>query len=188
MVEPATLSFTDMEPQQFAVLSVDDNVADGPQAFTVDCAVVSADALWENGFGVVFPELEGTDAFDSVGATLDLIAALAPRTIIPGHGSPFSDLAGALQTARTRLDYFQRSPQRHRNYAAKVLLKFKLLELQHTTAADLTRWALATPYIALIGQSFFKDTPPTHMVQEWIAQLVSAGAATADGEALYNRD
>ena len=82
----------------------------------------------------------------------------------------------------------QRSPQRHRNYAAKVLLKFKLLELQHTTVADLTRWALATPYIALIGQSFFKDTPPTQMVQEWIAQLVSAGAATADGEALYNRD
>jgi glyoxylase-like metal-dependent hydrolase (beta-lactamase superfamily II) len=150
--------------------------------------LISADALWENGFGVVFPELEGTDAFDSVGATLDLIASLAPRTIIPGHGSPFSDLQRALHTARTRLDYFQRSPQRHRNYAAKVLLKFKLLELQHTTVADLTRWALATPYIVLIGQSFFQDTPPTQVVQEWIAQLVSAGAATADGEVLYNRD
>jgi hypothetical protein len=27
-------------------------------------ASISADALWENGFGVVFPELEGADAFE----------------------------------------------------------------------------------------------------------------------------
>lgn len=33
--------------------------------------LISADALWENGFGVVFPELEGDDAFAQVGATLD---------------------------------------------------------------------------------------------------------------------
>jgi glyoxylase-like metal-dependent hydrolase (beta-lactamase superfamily II) len=28
--------------------------------------LISADALWSNGFGVVFPELEGMDAFDEV--------------------------------------------------------------------------------------------------------------------------
>ena len=33
--------------------------------------LISADALWENGFGVVFPELEGDAAFAEVGATLD---------------------------------------------------------------------------------------------------------------------
>jgi hypothetical protein len=32
--------------------------------------LISADALWENGFGVVFPELEGDDAFAIVAATL----------------------------------------------------------------------------------------------------------------------
>ena len=45
--------------------------------------LISADALWENGFGVVFPELDGEDAFDEVGATLDLIERLAPLTVIP---------------------------------------------------------------------------------------------------------
>lgn len=150
--------------------------------------LISADALWENGFGVVFPELEGEDAFDSVGATLDLIADLNPLAVIPGHGSPFSDLDGALQTARTRLDYFQRNPQRHRNYAAKVLLKFKLLEQQHTTVAELTRWAIGTPYVAQMGRAYFDDTPLDTVVGDWIAQLVSGGSAALDGDRLTNRD
>jgi glyoxylase-like metal-dependent hydrolase (beta-lactamase superfamily II) len=150
--------------------------------------LISADALWENGFGVVFPELEGVDAFDSVGATLDLIASLKPLTIIPGHGSPFFDHERALQTARARLDYFQRNPQRHRNYAAKVLLKFKLLELQRTSVEALTRWAASTPYVAHMGGTFFDDTPLETVVGDWIAQLVSAGAAAIDGDVLYNQD
>lgn len=37
-----------------------------------------ADALWQNGFGVVFPELDGLDAFDRVAETLALIGRIAP--------------------------------------------------------------------------------------------------------------
>ena len=51
--------------------------------------LISADALWENGFGVVFPELDERDAFDEVGATFDLIERLGPRWVIPGHGPVF---------------------------------------------------------------------------------------------------
>src|SRR6218665_357246 len=54
--------------------------------------LLSADALWENGFGVVFPELAGGGAaFAEVAATLDLIESLAPRVVIPGHGPAFAD-------------------------------------------------------------------------------------------------
>jgi glyoxylase-like metal-dependent hydrolase (beta-lactamase superfamily II) len=150
--------------------------------------LISADALWENGFGVVFPELEGEDAFDAVGATLDLIAALDPVSVIPGHGAPFADLAGALKTARARLEYFVRQPERHRNYAAKVLLKFKLLEQQTTTVAELTTWALATPYMAQMARSAKDEAPIAALVRDWIAQLVRAGAAEIDGTVLHNRD
>lgn len=65
--------------------------------------LLSADALWENGFGVVFPELEGEQAFADVAATLDLIERLAPRTVIPGHGPVFHDAPRALAGARQRL-------------------------------------------------------------------------------------
>src|SRR5690606_10027289 len=57
--------------------------------------LISADALWQNGFGVVFPELEGTDAFDDVGRTIDIIESLRPAMVIPGHGSVFTEIGRA---------------------------------------------------------------------------------------------
>jgi len=46
--------------------------------------LISADALWERGFGVVFPELEGEQAFAEVEATLDVIEQLQPEWVLPG--------------------------------------------------------------------------------------------------------
>ena len=54
----------------------------------------------ENGFGVVFLEIEGTAAFDEVAATLDVIERLAPRTVIPGHGPVFTDVPLRLAAAQ----------------------------------------------------------------------------------------
>ena len=105
--------------------------------------LVSADALWERGFGVVFPELDGDGAFGEVGDTLDLIESLQPITVIPGHGAPFADVPGALAFARKRLDGFVALPAKHMQYAAKVLLKFKLLEAQHL-AVSYTHLTLPT--------------------------------------------
>ena len=45
-----------------------------PHALLIFCAeegvLVSGDALWQDGFGVIFPELAGEPGFDEVGATL----------------------------------------------------------------------------------------------------------------------
>ena len=150
--------------------------------------LISADALWENGFGVVFPELDGEDAFDEVGATLDLIEDLKPVTVIPGHGAPFTAVEQALQTARKRLDYFQRQPERPRNYAAKVLLKFKLLEQQNTSVDALVDWAVSTPYIKGLAASGDTEISAHALVSDWLAQLVKSGAAALDGDRVSNRD
>lgn len=92
--------------------------------------LISGDALWENGFGVVFPEIEGIAAFDQVGATLEVIAQLQPAVVVPGHGGAFTDVGAALVLAQSRLQSFVQSPERHARYAAKVLIKYKLLEWQ----------------------------------------------------------
>ena len=84
--------------------------------------LVSADALWENGFGVIFPELDGESGFAEERATLDVIAGLDVRLVIPGHGRPFSDVAGALARARSRLAYLEADPVRNAQNAIKVLL------------------------------------------------------------------
>ena len=90
--------------------------------------LISGDALWENGFGVIFPELAGEPGFEEVGATLDLIASLEARVAIPGHGAVFGEVAQAVARARSRLDYLRADPVRNAENAVKVLLKFLLLE------------------------------------------------------------
>ncbi|WP_325344852.1 MBL fold metallo-hydrolase [Xylophilus sp.] len=148
--------------------------------------LLSGDALWRTGFGVVFPEIEGGDAFGAVAATLDLIESLAPAAVVPGHGPAFTDVADALSRARRRLDGFVRTPERHAHYAAKVLLKFKLLELQRAPLAALVQWALATEYFGLLAGRYFPDRDRAAWIGGLVADLQAAGAARLEGGAVVN--
>jgi hypothetical protein len=38
--------------------------------------------------------VQGEPVFDDVGTVLDLIASLPVRVVIPGHGAPFTGVAG----------------------------------------------------------------------------------------------
>lgn len=107
--------------------------------------LISADALWENGFGVVFPELDGEQGFADVARVLDLIESLGARWVVPGHGVPFDDITGALQRARRRLGAFQADPQRHAWHGMKVLVKYHLLEVRQEPWSDFVAWFTAAP-------------------------------------------
>lgn len=116
----------------------------------VSRCLISADALWEHGFGVVFPELEGEDAFSALGDTLDLIESLQPKLVIPGHGRVFDYSDEVLGRARGRLTAFLSDPVKHARHAAKVLLKFKLLEMQRQDLDAFLNWAAKTPHMSTI--------------------------------------
>jgi len=148
--------------------------------------LISADALWQRGFGVVFPELDGAAAFDEVAATLDVIAALNPSSVVPGHGAPFTDVAQALGVARQRLASFVTSPHKHIQYAAKVMLKFRLLEAQRITRADLLAWAHGTPYLTHLFAQQFGDAPFAQGLDALVSELVRSGAATTQGTDIFN--
>lgn len=148
--------------------------------------LISADALWENGFGVVFPELEGQSGFEEVSRTLDLIASLHPRLVIPGHGRCFVDVETSLGAARRRLDYFIRDPVKHATYAAKVLLKFKLLELQRIDIPELMTWSQNTPYLSALHQLHWPDMEHNLWVTSLIQELIHSGAAVREGNTLIN--
>jgi glyoxylase-like metal-dependent hydrolase (beta-lactamase superfamily II) len=148
--------------------------------------LLSADALWERGFGVVFPELEGERAFDAVARTLDVIEALKPAVVIPGHGAVFADPAAALAYARSRLDSFVADPSRHLRHGVKVLLKFKLLELQTVDTDALLHWARSTPYFARIYQEHFSSMEFSGWVDALLDDLVRAGVASRVGAMVHN--
>jgi len=135
---------------------------------------------------VVFPELDGEDAFAEVGATLDLIERLEPLTVIPGHGSVFGGLPAALARARRRLAGFEADPVKHARHAAKVLLKYKLLEWQQASLAQVHAWLAATPYYARLHSRYFASRTANQWADELVQELVNGGAARRDGETLHN--
>ena len=160
-----------------------------PHSLIFYCAaegiLVSADALWENGFGVIFPELEGASGFAEARATLELIAGLDVAVVIPGHGRPFTDVKGALARAFSRLDYLASEPARNAQNAVKVLLKFLLLARQRILLADVPALLQAMPLFREANRRFLRQE--TAALAEWaVAQLVKAGAARVDGADLTN--
>jgi glyoxylase-like metal-dependent hydrolase (beta-lactamase superfamily II) len=139
--------------------------------------LISADALWENGFGVVFPELDGMPGFEDVGLSLDLIESLDAKVVIPGHGKPFTDVTAALKNARSRLASFQQDSARHARHGAKVLLKFKLMELQHVPMDEFIRWACQTKLVLETVGRYFPQQTPKAFVSTMLADLIMAGVA-----------
>lgn len=148
--------------------------------------LISADALWQNGFGVVFPELEGESAFHEVAETLDLIESLAPEVVIPGHGPVFDDVGDAIARARSRLQRFQESPSQHLRHAHKVLIKFRLLEWQQISRPALLDWVMRTPYLREAIPN-----PREEMASAWLDQILleleRVNALSLDGENIVNR-
>lgn len=150
--------------------------------------LISADALWEHGFGVVFPELEGRQGFDEVEATLDLIERLQPRLVIPGHGSPFADATAALARARQRLAGFRADPARHALHGAKVLLKYHLMEVQRQARPQLQSWAADCGLLTLQWQRWGQHHRDlAGYVDHLVQGLVAQGALGLDGDTVVNR-
>jgi glyoxylase-like metal-dependent hydrolase (beta-lactamase superfamily II) len=152
----------------------------------VDRILISADALWENGFGVVFPEIEGVAAFDEVAATLEVISGLNPLMVLPGHGSAFSDVTGALSRANSRLAQFRNAPDRHASYAAKVLLKFKLLEVQKTSLVEFLVWAETAKYLNLLFTKYSDAKTFEAWFYDLCRSLEMSKACKIEGNEIHN--
>ena len=148
--------------------------------------LISADALWENGFGVIFPELEGEAGFDEARATLERIASLKIACVIPGHGRPFAGVTGALDVAFRRLEAFVADPVRHARHAAKVLIKFHLLAQNGELAEKVLAWSVRTPYFHRTHLRHFSNQPFETWINGLMADLCRSGAARLTDGWLFN--
>ena len=146
--------------------------------------LISADALWEEGFGVIFPELWGEAGFKEVAQTLDLIETFPVNLVIPGHGAPFTDVAKSLATARSRLDYLASDSDRNARHGAKVLLKYRLLEWRSRDISQVNDWIANTP--ALISAAKLLNMDIDEFIQWLPKALVKSGAAKLEGETLID--
>jgi glyoxylase-like metal-dependent hydrolase (beta-lactamase superfamily II) len=143
--------------------------------------LISGDALWEHGFGFVMPREVDPQALPATRATIEMLAALDIRVVIPGHGEPFTDVRAAIDRARRRLVAFEADSLRVARHALKVNLMFSLLDKQRM------RLDAMPAYVERVGiyrdfNALFFRLAPARLAERLIGELVKAGAARRGGD------
>jgi glyoxylase-like metal-dependent hydrolase (beta-lactamase superfamily II) len=142
--------------------------------------LISGDALWQNGFGLIFPELLGqSGGYAATRATLEAISRLDIATVIPGHGAPFGDAARALDTAFQRLDAYERDPAKLARHALKVMLSFSLMIQGRIALAELPQFLADRPIFDAVNRRFLR-LPEAELRDYLVKDLERAGALTIE--------
>jgi glyoxylase-like metal-dependent hydrolase (beta-lactamase superfamily II) len=138
--------------------------------------LISGDALWENGFGVIFPELLGeAEGLNSTRATLEMLGKLAVDTVIPGHGRAFGGFDAALDRAFRRLDHFQANIDQLAWHAIKVIVSFAMMERQRLPRADFPAFVLDLSF-ATDMNSRYLDLPEDKLIARLERELLFVNA------------
>jgi glyoxylase-like metal-dependent hydrolase (beta-lactamase superfamily II) len=145
--------------------------------------LVSGDALWANGFGFVMPRELDSRALPATRTTLEMLVRLPIRTVIPGHGDPFTDVEAAFDRAFRRLESYEADPMRLARHALKVVLAFKLLECRGLPFAELASYVDRVPLYRDFNARFLR-LPPQALADALVGDLMRAGAARRDGAML----
>ena len=137
--------------------------------------LITGDALWENGYGIVMPPEIDPDALPATRATLEMIAGLDVKHVIPGHGEPFADVEAALDRAFRRTEAFAADPLRMARHVLRVLLLFALLDHERMPLASLPAYVERIGIYADFNALFFRVAPAA-LVERLLCDLERAGA------------
>lgn len=149
--------------------------------------LISADALWENGFGVIFPELDGAGGFAEQHAVLETIARLDVAIVIPGHGAPFAGVEPALERAFARIAWLAADPARNAKNALKVLIVFKLMEVREMHFDALAAMLRNATAMRAAAAQLAPERQWPALLRELTNELAKNGALFVDGERLVAR-
>ena len=143
--------------------------------------LISGDALWEDGFGVIFAELLGNpDGLKVTRETLEMLGRLSIDTVIPGHGSPFGQVDAALERAFRRLAAFEQSIDRLARHALKVMLAFFMLEKRQLPRDTLPEFLAGLSFVQNVNARYLGYADEA--LADWlVADLTRAGALREEG-------
>jgi glyoxylase-like metal-dependent hydrolase (beta-lactamase superfamily II) len=137
--------------------------------------LISGDALWEHGFGFVMPPEVDAAALSATRGTLESLAKLDVRVVIPGHGEPFTGFETALDRAMRRVEAFEADPMRLARHALKVILTFTLLDRRSLPLAEMPEYVERVGIYREFNARFFR-LPPSELAEFLIVELERAGA------------
>jgi glyoxylase-like metal-dependent hydrolase (beta-lactamase superfamily II) len=137
--------------------------------------LITGDALWENGFGVVLPGPGREERLAAARSTLESIAGLDVGTVIPGHGAPFSNVAEALERSLRRLEAFERDELRMARHVLKVMFVFSLLDRQRLPLGRIPEYLATVPLYADFNARYFQLSEVA-LAELIVGELERAGA------------
>ena len=138
--------------------------------------LISGDALWENGFGVIFPELLGeADGLAHTRETLETLSRLPIDIVIPGHGRPFGAADAAFERAFRRLDQFSRNIEQLAWHAIKVILAFSILERRRLPSATLPEFMSSLAFADDVNRRYL-GLPPDELASRAERELLLVNA------------
>ncbi len=142
------------------------------------CVLISGDALWADGFGIVFGEVMGRPgALAAQRGTLEMIGRLAVDLVIPGHGPAFADVDAALDRAYKRLAAFEQDPLRMAKNAVKACFIFNLLDMGRLAPAALDAYVAGVPFFCDVGARLLGMAPDA--LARWLYDELLAAKAIA---------
>ncbi len=141
--------------------------------------LVSGDALWRNGFGVIFSELlghpEGAGGLKAARETLNVLARLPVDVVIPGHGAPFVEVEDAFARAYQRLAAFEQDVELLARHALKVIVAFALLERRRLPRAELPEFLASLSFCQSVNARYLNQS--NEALAGWLVRdLLRAGA------------
>lgn len=139
--------------------------------------LISGDALWRNGFGILFAEVIGSGGgIEATRATLEAIGRLSIDWVIPGHGAPFVEVDEALAAAFARLRYFEEDGARMARNAIRACFTFTLLERRRLPLAALAAHLAGVPLFREANRRFL-GLPPEALAGWLVDELLRSGVA-----------
>lgn len=146
--------------------------------------LISGDALWRDGFGILFVEVLGThDGISATRETLEAIGRLSVDVVLPGHGAAFVEFDDALQRAFSRLRAFEEDGARMARNAIRACVTFSLLEKRRIALEHLPAHLDEVPLYREANQRFLGLSPEA--LARWLAgDLERAGVARREGDFL----
>jgi glyoxylase-like metal-dependent hydrolase (beta-lactamase superfamily II) len=137
--------------------------------------LVSGDALWEHGFGLIEPLERLADRLAAQRSTLEDIAKLDVATVVPGHGAPFRDVGAALERAFQRLDAYAADPLKLARHCLKAFFMFALLARGRIARSELAAYFERVPCYREYNERFFRLAPHA-LADKVVGELLRGGA------------
>jgi glyoxylase-like metal-dependent hydrolase (beta-lactamase superfamily II) len=147
--------------------------------------LISADALWENGFGFVLPQAIDPKPLAAQRATFARLVELDVALVIPGHGPMFSDFAGALKRASAKLEAFAEDDMKIVRNIAKGMFNYSMMWRGAMPLESLTEYVTSVGVHRDYNAQFFKMSSESY--GRWLLdEGMRAGKIRVSGDTIFS--